>query len=532
MDPDLRELEYGAEAAGYVIRESLLALLNSCLSMITDRPTVAHLLLGFTCVGNILDVPSEGLFANQMSLLHAIIGFLQKYPDELGGSITSWTVHLKRMAFEVLKHLWSSRLATYFTLGEMRAQGFLMNMFAGQPIVGPNTAWNGLPVVSDEFWFCDATSALAEFLLYRSHLFAYAATEIRSAARIGSPTLQTEVLSTLLGNSILDNGESINNPTVFDLFDFADLDVGREIPVPELVLLDQIAVEACAKEEVDSLILYNVTEVDELIKVRRQELAANGPLRPQDEEQFLVEADNLKVFLIATNQSRQIQRNRYLALRSWAELITTIITCSIIDDASRPTFILHAIQMVLPKLETAIENDSPEAIELARLAETLVGKLASDISTIPTSRSGDVIDEKLHQLFQVSCRGITLATSNVALREILYSICSLYITRITSSDETHDGLRRHSQQVIKASGPGLIEIICDDAYTGQETCRAAALLLLNCLAILDSRTDCILAESISQSNYLSLFLDAVRSLPLELRNAEAAGMLRLLLHTV
>ncbi|OQD74853.1 hypothetical protein PENDEC_c009G04399 [Penicillium decumbens] len=528
MDPDPRELEYGAEAAGYVIRESLLALLNSCLSMITDRPTVAHLLLGFSCVGNILDVPSEGLFANQMSLLHAIIRFLQQYPDEVGGSITSWTVHLKRMAFEVLKHLWSSKLATYFTLGEMRAQGFLMSMFAGQPIVGSNTAWNGLSIAMDEFWFSDATSALAEFLLYRSHLFAYAATEIRSAAKIGSPTLQTEVLSTLLGNSILDNGESINNSSVFDLFDFADLDVGREIPVPELVLLDQIAVEACAKEEGDSLILYNVPEVDELIKIRRQELAAKGPLRPQDEELFLIEADNLKVFLIATNQSRQIQRNRYLALRSWAELITTIITCSIIDDASRPTFILHAIQMVLPKLETAIDNVSPEAIELARLAETLVSKLASDISVTPVSRSGDVIDEKLHQLFQVSSRGITLATGNVALREILYSICSLYVTRITSSEETHDGLRRHSQQVVKASGPGFIEIICDDAYTGQETCRAAALLLLNGLALLDSRTDCVLAESISQSNYLSLFLDAVRSLPLELQNAEAADTVVLL----
>jgi nuclear pore complex protein Nup205 len=229
------------------------------------------------------------------------------------------------------------------------------------------------------------------------------------------------------------------------------------------------------------------------------------------------------MFILATNQSRQIIYNRYLALRSWAELVTTITTCSVLDDATRPTFILHAIQMILPKLEISIESESLEAIELARLAETLISKLASDLPEAPTSRSGDIIDEKLHQLFQVSVRGIMLASGNVSLREVLYSICSHYITRITSSDIAHESLRRHSQQIVKTAGPGLVEAACDDAYTGQEACRASALLFLNCLAALDSRTDCVLAELISQSNYLTLFLDAIRSLPVELRNAQAAG---------
>jgi nuclear pore complex protein Nup205 len=526
MDPDLRELECGPQAAGYVIRESLLALLNRCLGMITDRPTVAHLLLGFSCLGNILDIPSDGLFANQMSLLHAIIGFLQAYPDELGGTIISYTVHLKRMAFEVLKHLWSSKLATYFTLGEMRAHGFLMNMFTRQPIVGPNSPWNGHLISTDEFWVTDATSALAEFLLYRSHLFAYAATEIRSAAKVGSPTLQAGILSTLLGSSTLENGEYVSNASVFDLFDFADLDVSRNFHAPQLTFLSNIAVEDCASQERDTLVLYDIAKVEELIHIRKSELLASGLARPQSEEQFEAEAESLKIFILATNQSRQISYNRYLALRSWAELVTTITTCSVLDDATRPTFILHAIQMILPKLEISVENESLEAIELARLAETLISKLASDVPGTPTSRSGDVIDEKLHQLFQVSIRGIMLASGNVSLREVLYSIGSHYITRITSSDITHESLRRHSQQIVKTAGPALVEAVCDDAYTGQETCRASALLFLNCLAALDSRTDCVLAELISQSNYLSLFLDAIRSLPVELRNAQAAGKFR------
>ncbi|KAJ5568429.1 hypothetical protein N7450_010915 [Penicillium hetheringtonii] len=521
MEPDSRELEYGPGAAGYVIRESLLALLNSCLSMITDRPTVAHLLLGFTCISNILDVSSQGLFANRISLLHSIIGFLQSYPDGLDGSMISWTVHLKRMAFEVLKHLWSSKLASYFTLGEMRVHGFLANMFASQPIIGLSTAWNGHTIASDQFWLTDATSALAEFLLYRSHLFAYAATEIRSAAKIGSPTLQTEVLSTLLGSSTLEDGQSFSHASVFDLFDFADLDVGWKTDPPQLPMLAKVVNDVFAKQEEDSLVLCNVAELEELISAHREEIFGSGLPRPNEEEQFQLEADDLKLFVLATNQSRQIRRNHYLALRSWTELITTITTCSIIDETSRPTFVLHAIQLILPKLEAAIEGDSHEAVELARLAETLIGKLTSEISVESASQSGDIIDEKLFQLFQVSVRGILVASDNLALREVLYSISAQYLSRITSSDSTHDNLRRHSQRVVKTASPGFIETICDDAYTGQETNRAAALLLLNCLGALDNKTDRVLAELISQSNYLSLFMDALRSLPAELRNAQA-----------
>jgi nuclear pore complex protein Nup205 len=520
MEVDVRELEFGTHAAGYVIRESLLALLNSCLGTITDRPTVAHLLLGFDCVGNILDVSSDGLFANQSSLLHGIVYFLKSYPEVLDGGIVSWAVHLKRMALEVLKHLWSSKLASYYTLGEMRAQAFLRDMFSYQPIIGPNTAWNGVTVDMEEFWLTDATTALAEFLLYRSHLFTYAATEVRSMAKARSPALHAEILAVLLGNTVSDNGEPLSSPSVFDLFDFADLDVGRDFNIPQLSLLGDVVLQLESKREEG---VYDMEGVEELIQMRRAEIAANGPLRTANEDRLAAEAHELKEFILASNQSKLIQINRYHALRSWVELVATIITCSAIDEGSRPAFILHSIQLVLPKLATAIEADLPEAVELARLADLLIGRLGTEVSAIEASRSGDVIDEKLHQLFQLCLRGANLATGNVFLRETLYSICSHYITRITSSATSHENLRVLSQRVIKTAGSGLIEALCDDAYTGQESCRASALVLLNCLSVLDRQTDCVLAESISRSNYLSLFLDALRSLPLELHNAQASG---------
>ncbi|KAL4821230.1 hypothetical protein BDW67DRAFT_172084 [Aspergillus spinulosporus] len=513
MEPELRELDAGPQASGYLIRHNLLELLNSSLTMIPDRPTVAHLLLGFSSVGNVLDVSSDGLFAAGRSLLHAILGFVQTYPDLLDDNIVPWMLHLKRTAFEVLKHLWSSKLSSYFTLTEMRASGFLVSLFASQPLVGPHTLWDGLPIGTEQFWVCDSTDALAEFLLYRSYLFDYATTEIRSAAKMGSPTLLEAILATLFGSSTLDNGATIANPTVYDLFDFADLDVQFHARPPNVEYLGGLNIDICEKPVEDgSLVLYNVAQVKELVKARREELLSNGELRPQDDELFMAEADNLIEFLQARNQSRLINFNRHMALSSWAELLITILKCSELDSGRKSTFILHAIQLILPKLETAIEDDLPEALDLARLAESLVESLdATPAKLIPLRRNGDLIDEKLHQLFQICLRGIILSNGGVLLKETFYNICSIYVARIVSPDTGNKSMRQHSQQVA----------ICDDAYTGQETCRVSAVLLLNSLAALDKQADATLAESIAQSNYLSLFLDSIRVLPLELRNAPA-----------
>ena len=71
MKPDMRELESGPKSSGYLIKVGLLSLLDRCLYTNSDIPTMAHLLLGFSCIGNSLDVSRGSLFENNMSLLHA-----------------------------------------------------------------------------------------------------------------------------------------------------------------------------------------------------------------------------------------------------------------------------------------------------------------------------------------------------------------------------------------------------------------------------------------------------------------------------
>lgn len=527
MEPEPRELDHGDTAPGYLIRENLLSLLNSCLATITDRPNIAHLLLGFSCVGNTLDVDSEGLLAKGMSLLNAVINFVQTYPTDINGSILSWAVHAKRMAFEVLKHLWSSKLSSAFVLTELRMNRFLMVSLASQPIVNSNTVWNDFPSTVPEFWIsASSTTGLCEFLAYRSHLYEYAATEVRAASKLGSQSLQLDVLSTLLGMSLVEEGETVTHATVFDLFDIADMKLSHGLSLPQLHYLAGIDFDICAKEQPDSSILYDLDAAEELIKLRRRDIAGGSQVRAQEEEQFLLEADHLLTFLRVINMERQIHLNRYLAIRSWCELLTTMVISCDMEEGRRRTFILQAISLITPKLEAAMVENVAEAIQLAQLAETLIGKLDSSVSASHQGRGGDLIDEKLYQLFQISLRGICLAIGDVLLRESFYNICAHYISRITTTPGSiHQNLRRQCQLAVKASGVSLIEAVSDDAYAGQETCKVSAILLLNLLAELDAQEHShLLAENISQSNYLSMFLDSIRTLSSEFRDAQAHGM--------
>jgi nuclear pore complex protein Nup205 len=525
MKPDVRELESGPESSGYLIKIGLLSLLDRCLDMNPDMPTMAHLLLGFSCLGNSLDVPGGDSFENNMSLLHAIIDCVQNFPDGSGGVILYWTIHMKRLSFQVLQHLWASKLSAALVLPELIADRLLANLFIAQRLVDSGALWDYFRLTEPEFWFSDSALSLSDFLSCRSLLFEYALTEIRFASKQRSSSLQKDILSTLLGNSTDKDGQTISHASIFDLFDFADLDTDGVCAYPDLKFLKDAEVELCTKVQNEgSLILYDIEAVKNLLRLTKGELLKSGQAATQDEEQLSLEMDALLIYLRATNESRRVQLNRYLALRSWAELATAIVVTCDMDPGRRTMFILHVLQVILPKLETSMGGQDAEAIELARLAETLIDKLDNISSDQAPSKGGDIIDERLYHLFQTCICGIPLAIEKTTLRECFYNICSQYLFRITRNSATHNRFRNQAQQAVKTSGSALVDVVCDDAYSGHESCRVSALLLLNLLAVLDRQEhSSLLMNLISQSNYLGMFVDAVRAMPMEFRNAQASG---------
>lgn len=519
MSTDIRELESGPDSSGHLIKAGLLNLLNRCLQMIPDKPTMAHLLLGFSCLGSYLDIPAGGLFENNVSLFHAVVGFVQTYPEGANQTIIWWMIHLKQLAFQVLRRLWASSLSSTMVLLALREAQLLRVLFSDHPTIGSTTLWDGIPITEPEFWYSNSAESLFEFLAYRELLFEYATTELRSTSTQSSPSLQRAVVGTLLGSSSTPEGMSISHPSMFDLFDFADLDITDDIPLPDLVYLKDVDLDVCTQGE-GAPMSYDIKAVREYLQVVKDDLVETGRASVQDEEQLQTEMENVVGFARARNSNRQVHHNRYATLKSWAELATaTVVTCDL-EPGQMGLFILQVLQIILPKLEQSIVRNKSEALELAQLAETLISKL----DTISSSAGEDIVDERMYSLFQASVHGIPLALETSKLREIFYHICTTYLSRVNRLNATNSRYGQRAQQTVKASGSSLVEIVCDDAYAGDETCRVSALVLLNLLAVLDRQQESsLLVNVIARSNYLGVFLDNVRAMASEFRNASASG---------
>ncbi|KAL1956015.1 hypothetical protein VTO42DRAFT_7830 [Malbranchea cinnamomea] len=516
ISTDVRELESGPESAGSLIKVGLLNLLDRCLKMISDKPSMAHLLLGFSCVGNSLDIPTGGLLETGSSLFHAVVSLVQNYPEGDSHSVIYWMIHLKRLGFQLLQRLWASPLSSGFVLPALRLSQLLRVLFTEHPIIGNATLWDNLPITDSDFWCTDSARSLCEFLAYRGLLFEYATTELRSASRDSSPSLQNAVLGTLLGSSTTPDGVVVSHPSLFELFDFADLDIVEKFPSLPLTYFGDLNIDICARPQENGLpTLYDEITAAELLQVVKDDMLNTGKISPQEEEQVLAEIQSVLSFIRAKNHYHQACYSRYVALKAWTELATTIVVTCDLESTRMAMFILQVLQVILPKLEQSMERSKAEAFELARLAETLISKL----DTIAPSAGEDVIEERMYSLFQTCLHNISLASEGSDLRQTFYHICTTYLARITRLHGAHPDFGQRAQQTLKSSGSTFVEIVCDDAYSGNELCRVSALLFLNVLAVLERQQESsLLVNTIVQSNYLGIFLDVIRSMASEFRN--------------
>lgn len=525
MEVNIRELFGGADAAAYAIKLGVLELLDGTLSSVKNKTSVGHLILGFACVGSSLDVTVDGLFAQGSSLFHAVIALAQTYPDNADGSIVSWMMQLKALTFKVLKHLWASKVSAPFAITEMRESQILPVQFARAAVVGHNTLWDGTLPSSIGFWVSKAPDCLEDFLEYRSLLFDYAVVELRSAASSGSSLLLNSIIATLMGTSNDDGGNAVSHSTVFDLFDFADLEIFDSLGVPPLSFFADINFDLCEKEQPNGLRSYDLAAVRDLIELQKLELVDEGAVKTLEDDPLATEASDLLLFLSSQNHARKIRHNFTAALSSWTDLITVLVDVCDMEPAQKTQMILHTLQTILPKLDAYISNSMPEASEIASLAETLVDHLGRGDSAKNLGRGGEVINDRLFQLFQLCIRGIVSSGSSPVMKETYYNICSQYLARITGKDIPSLALQKRVRQAVKTAGMAFIEVTCDDAHAGTETCRISALVVLNLLSSLDSQEGAMFVTgSIVQSNYLNMFIDSVCSIRQEIEVTPESGM--------
>ncbi|KAF2273141.1 uncharacterized protein EI97DRAFT_190643 [Westerdykella ornata] len=554
------ELEAGPEASGYILKLRVLEFLRSCLVAVTNRPTIAHILLGLTCDGTTVRVAEESLWTNNKSLFHSILILAASYPDIEGGSFVAWRSEVKAKCWDVLQKLWSSPLTSAVVMEELRLNELLFVQAPELTTVNLDTLWDGLPLavgIQEQaekkplsmFFGGAPAAAMQNFLQIRAAFLDYASRELRLANKEGLPTVKSRIQSFLLGITLIPGPDALRNPSIFELFDFIEFNIPeRMLPDPNAVELLQGVDLAMCKEEKQGLVLFSLPLLEQLFllklkiwrKMKANEMATEGrevipkttadPKTAAEQEMAMLRtADELMTVFADYNRRAQLVHYHKDILRSWVQLMRIAIEVCDFEATARTNFIIQTFQTILPKLELSYNNDIFTALQLSSLAEALLQKVEFDANAFSKSKTGDFSNDRLSQLFRAGLIGIYCPVSNVELREYCYQIAFRYIHATFAAATKGSSLGRHTLNTVKHCGRHLLEVICDDAYSGQGSCKVSALLLLTALVAMATRQESkYILETFMSLNLIGVLVDNIKHIPDELR-AAAAPQVSLLL---
>ncbi|KAF2825671.1 hypothetical protein CC86DRAFT_467332 [Ophiobolus disseminans] len=530
------ELVLGPTTNGYIIKLRILDFLNSCLATVSLRPTIAHMLLGFSCRDNTVYVKEDGLWPSGQSLFHAILLLAHNYPDQEDGHFLAWRSTLKTRSWDVLQKLWRSPLTSAIVMQELRDNDLLFLEAPRLVSIDLDVFWDGMclaqgleATASDfsPFFAGPPGQALQDFLQRRAAFLDYESRELRLAVKENMPGMKSRIQSVLLGTTIRAGEDPTPNSNIFDLFDFIEFSY-PECSVPDQHQFFQGINLASCQEDKDGVVLYSLDLLEQLILLRMKCWRKTGSIAPggslEDkaivEDQLVAEAQVLMLVFTDWNCRTQLLRYHREILQSWVQVLMVAVHSCDFDDAngSRSSFILQTIQVILPKLEQAYNVDIFTALQLTGLAEALVQKI--DFDSTAFGKTGDFANDRLSQMFRAALLGIYSPVSTPELREYCYQICFRYIHGTFNKAMTNTVLGRHTLNTIKNCGSNLLETICDDAYSGQGTCKVSALLLLNAMvAVATYRQSKYVLETFVSLNFVGVLIDNLKHIPDELRAA-------------
>ena len=526
LDPILE-----AEASNYSIKIFILDFLYECLKAMPDRPTIAHLLLGFHCELHGLAVVPGGAFDSQTSLFHTLISVaieLSVYQEDRGG-MRGYLISLKYRILRVLQVLWSSPLSSHLVMDELRATNFIFHMLLQEVQIHKNLLWDGVQTTNPEFPLSDSAIPYINYLGSRAMLLEYIGKELCSVSQKRIPTVKRQIFEAL-GGKITDDGQeaSMAVPTVFDFFDFLSLDGQWDIPMPEFVFNKDLDLSACAEEDPDAGLQYDIVKVQELLALKRGESRSNTKAVVPLEQLAAIEREEalLIEYLVFSNRQRQYVSSRLKLLRSWCNLLLVMFEANDFIGNPKKAFLQMGLQTLLPSLGSSSAVTAAEAYELARVAKVLLFKLDLDDEAAEADRTYANVNgtsDKLFQLFQICLDSIGKWAGSAELRALYYSICYRYLTAVVDKDATVQveekpsplSSHRQRQRALRAvhtHGERFFNVICDDALGSDASCQTAAMVLLGSIVHLgraDGDTQAI--QVLNRLNFVGLLVDGLRT---------------------
>ncbi|KAF2744995.1 hypothetical protein M011DRAFT_470011 [Sporormia fimetaria CBS 119925] len=531
------ELEAGPEAPGYAVKFRILEFLNSCLDAVATRPTIAHVLLGLSCGSTSVQVLDGSLWSEGKSLFHAVMLLAVTYPDNDGEMFISWRSDIKSRCWDVLHKMWRSPLTRSVVMDELRINELLYVQAPCLTVIDAETVWDGAPLGSaiereasgevTSFFTGPPAVSFQNFLQMRAAYLDYAARELQLMVKQGLPSLKARIQNSLLGVTVLPGGESTRNPGVFDLFDFVEIVIPERTLPLQHELLEGVDLSMCTEEK-GGVALYSLNLLAQLFTLKRKKWKKDLYYASQNKDQVTKEqemqtaAEAILMLFDDHNRRTLIDHYRRSVLRSWVQLMRVMLQGCDFEPAARTAFILQTFQVILPKLEFSYNGDPETALHLLRLAETLIQKMEFESPVLAKNKAGDFSNDRLSQLFRAALVGVYCSITTPELRELCYQIALRYIIGVSAQTGKGSALGRHILNTIKHCGSHLLEVMCDDAYGGQGSCRISALLLLNSLVALATRQESkYILETFVALNFIGVLVDNIKHIPKELQAAAA-----------
>lgn len=506
----------------YIIKVQILEFLITSLRASPLQPSIAHRLLGFKCGRESLSIDQNSSFDQGASLFHSILKMSIDTPigDQYG--VLSGLVSLSYKSRQILRELWVSPLSSEHVMPELRVENTISLMFIKETSIQSGMLWDGLNISDPSFMFHSSASCFSDYLSCRTLMLQYSSAELRQIAKFHSPSTKQKILETILGSTTIQGGEKLDHSNIFDLFDFMGQEYGT-LKSPQDNMFEEVDFRSCA-DSFNSPSTYDLAKVEEYLILRRSELVNSGHLQDaQGMDKFNTDAHEWMELFKFNNKVHDLRKSRVQVLSAWVQLALVVVGSADFDNTSKTSFVLRSLQTIMPILEGDLDL-VPAVVELAKLAKVLIFALDFKSDAFKQGDMGELVSDRLFHLFQVSLRAISLLGAQSELKETFYNISYHYL--ISMSDVTGiSGIsKRHSMQTIKAVGERFVDVVCDDAYAGEPTCRIAALLLLGSLVKLaKNENSAYIIESLVRLNFIGILVDSLKTMSIELRDTRVEG---------
>ncbi|KAI1376714.1 nucleoporin Nup186/Nup192/Nup205 [Hypoxylon crocopeplum] len=500
----------------YQIKVYILDFLYSCMQASPDRPTIAHLLLGFRCGADTLEIQPGSPFDKGSSLFHTLLPVILEVPSgNEEGTMLGWLINLKYKVMRILRILWSSSLSAGIILDELRENDFLFHILMQGLIAQQNPMWDGEEALGPNFLITPGAEGYVNFLSMRAMALEYITRELCSVSQGQSPVLKRRIFDALSGQIKVDGLEVIQVPSVFEFHDSLPQESQFETATPDLKAYEALGLESCLEEDDGLIRVFNLGKVQEILLLKRNENRRSGHLvLQQDLAQAEAEEEDLLRYLRYLNKFSQVKLYSLTVLKAWTRLLMVMADSNDFKGTNSVSFILQTLQATLPSLELYSTENPRAAYELANLAKVLLFELDFETMTSTDKQSRAVenlISDKLFQLLQICLSAIVKWVGNQELRAVYYSICYRHLTGLVDHGQgTSSGLRK-TAKTIQAFGEKLLNVVCDDACGGDAGCQSAALILLGTLVQLGKQEkDNFVVEALNRLNFIGILVDSLR----------------------